>query len=159
MNKNISQPSKLPHWTKPYLNLPNYLKEHQKISTLQTTLLNKIKSQLSKLPQWTKTNLHLPNYPKEQKQSQPSKLPQRSKTYLNLPNYLNEQKQISTFQTTSLNKNKSKPSKLPQRTINSCTKSTWYARRQHSYNICKDLLSHNPSMKNLNLPNYITEQV
>jgi hypothetical protein len=27
--------------------------------------------------------------------------------------------------------------------INSCAKSAWYARRQHSYNICKDFLSHN----------------
>ena len=31
--------------------------------------------------------------------------------------------------------------------INSCAKSTWYARRQHSYNICKDFLSHNSWMK------------
>jgi hypothetical protein len=34
--------------------------------------------------------------------------------------------------------------------INSCAKSAWYARCQHSYNICKDFLSHNSGMKNLN---------
>ena len=34
-----------------------------------------------------------------------------------------------------------------QKLINSCAKSTWYARRQHSYNICKDFLSHNSWMK------------
>jgi hypothetical protein len=51
------------------------------------------------------------------------------KTNLNLPNYLNEQKQISTFQTTSKNKNKSQPFKLPQ----------W-------------------TKKNLHLPNYLKEQ-
>ena len=34
--------------------------------------------------------------------------------------------------------------------INSCAKSAWYTRRQHSYNICKDFLSHNSWMKNLN---------
>ena len=39
--------------------------------------------------------------------------------------------------------------------INSCVKSAWYARRQHSYNICKDFLSHNSRMKNLNLPKSI----
>jgi hypothetical protein len=41
-------------------------------------------------------------------------------------------------------------------TINSCAKSAWYARRQHSYNICKDFLSHNSSMKNLNFTNSCT---
>ena len=40
--------------------------------------------------------------------------------------------------------------------INSCAKSAWYARRQHSYNICKDFLSHNSSMKNLNFTNSCT---
>jgi hypothetical protein len=40
--------------------------------------------------------------------------------------------------------------------INSCAKSTWYARRQHSYNICKDFLSHNSWMKNLNFTNSCT---
>ena len=40
--------------------------------------------------------------------------------------------------------------------INSCAKSAWYARRQHSYNICKDFLSHNSWMKNLNLTNSCT---
>jgi hypothetical protein len=34
--------------------------------------------------------------------------------------------------------------------INSCAKSAWYARRQHSYNICKDFLTHNSGMKNWN---------
>jgi hypothetical protein len=29
--------------------------------------------------------------------------------------------------------------------INSCAKSAWYAHRQHSYNICKDFLSHEKS--------------
>jgi hypothetical protein len=84
LNKNISQPSKLPHWTKIKLHFPNYLNEQKQISTIQTTSLNKNKSQ-------------------------PSKLPQRTKTNLNLPNYLTEQKQISTFQTTSMNKNISQP--------------------------------------------------
>jgi hypothetical protein len=42
------------------------------------------------------------------------------------------------------------------RWINSCAKSAWYARRQHSYNICKDFLSHNSSMKNLNFTNSCT---
>ena len=37
--------------------------------------------------------------------------------------------------------------------INSCAKSGWYARHQHSYNICKDFLSHNSWMKNLNFTN------
>jgi hypothetical protein len=41
-------------------------------------------------------------------------------------------------------------------TINSCAKSAWYARRQHSYNICKDFLSHNSWMKNLNFTNSCT---
>jgi hypothetical protein len=40
--------------------------------------------------------------------------------------------------------------------INSCAKSAWYARRQHSYNICKDFLSHNSWMKNLNFTNSCT---
>ena len=40
--------------------------------------------------------------------------------------------------------------------INSCTKSARYARRQHSYNICKDFLSHNSCMKNLNFTNSCT---
>jgi hypothetical protein len=40
--------------------------------------------------------------------------------------------------------------------INSCAKSAWYARRQHSYNICKDFLSHNSWMKNLNFINSCT---
>jgi hypothetical protein len=40
--------------------------------------------------------------------------------------------------------------------INSCAKSAWYARRQHSYNICKDFLSHYSWMKNLNFPNSCT---
>jgi hypothetical protein len=35
-----------------------------------------------------------------------------------------------------------------KKTINSCPKSARYARRQHSYNICKDFLSHNSWMKN-----------
>ena len=37
--------------------------------------------------------------------------------------------------------------------INSCAKSAWYARCQHSYNICKDFLSHDSWMKNLNFTN------
>ena len=41
-------------------------------------------------------------------------------------------------------------------TINSCAKSAWYACRQHSYNICKDFLSHNSWMKNLNSTNSCT---
>jgi hypothetical protein len=41
-------------------------------------------------------------------------------------------------------------------TINSCAKSAWYAHRQHSYNICKDFLSHNSWMKNLNFTNSCT---
>ena len=41
---------------------------------------------------------------------------QKQLSVLNLSNYLNEQKHISTFQTTSTNKNKSQFSKLPQRT-------------------------------------------
>ena len=40
--------------------------------------------------------------------------------------------------------------------INSCAKSAWYARRQHSYNICKDFLSHNSWMKNFNFTNSCT---
>jgi hypothetical protein len=40
--------------------------------------------------------------------------------------------------------------------INSCAKSAWYARHQHSYNICKDFLSHNSWMKNLNFTNSCT---
>jgi hypothetical protein len=40
--------------------------------------------------------------------------------------------------------------------INSCAKSAWYTRRQHSYNICKDFLSHNSWMKNLNFTNKYT---
>jgi hypothetical protein len=40
--------------------------------------------------------------------------------------------------------------------INSYAKSAWYARRQHSYNICKDFLSHNSWMKNLNFTNSCT---
>jgi hypothetical protein len=40
--------------------------------------------------------------------------------------------------------------------INSCAKSAWYARCQHSYNICKDFLSHNSWMKNLNFTNSCT---
>jgi hypothetical protein len=40
--------------------------------------------------------------------------------------------------------------------INSCAKSAWYARHQHSYNICKDFLSHNSWMKNLNFINSCT---
>ena len=39
---------------------------------------------------------------------------------------------------------------------NSCAKSAWYARRQHSYNICNDFLSHNSWMKNLNFINSCT---
>jgi hypothetical protein len=42
---------------------------------------------------------------------------QKQISVLNLSNYLNEQKHISTFQTTSTNKNKSPPSKLPQRIL------------------------------------------
>ena len=41
--------------------------------------------------------------------------------------------------------------------INSCAKSAWYARRQHWYNICKDFLSHNSWMKNLNFTNSFWE--
>ena len=40
--------------------------------------------------------------------------------------------------------------------IISCAKSTWYPHRQHSYKICKDLLSHNSWMKNLNFTNSCT---
>ena len=40
--------------------------------------------------------------------------------------------------------------------INSCAKSAWYARHQHSYNICKYFLSHNSWMKNLNFINSCT---
>jgi hypothetical protein len=43
-----------------------------------------------------------------------------------------------------------------QKLINSCAKSTWYARRQHSYNICKNFLSNNSWMKNLNFANSCT---
>ena len=46
--------------------------------------------------------------------------------------------------------------KTTTKTINSCAKSVWYARRQHSYNICKDFLSHNSWMKNLNFTNSCT---
>jgi hypothetical protein len=35
-------------------------------------------------------------------------------------------------------------------------KSAWHARRQHSYNICKDFLSHNSWMKNFNFTNSCT---
>jgi hypothetical protein len=45
---------------------------------------------------------------------------------------------------------------IPYKMINSCTKSTWYAPRQHSYNICKEFLSHNSWMKNLNFTNSCT---
>ena len=41
--------------------------------------------------------------------------------------------------------------------INSCAKSAWCARRQHSYNICKDFLSHNSWMKNLNFTKKYTD--
>ena len=41
--------------------------------------------------------------------------------------------------------------------INSCAKSAWYARRQHSYNICKDFLSHNSWMKNRNFTKKYTD--
>jgi hypothetical protein len=41
--------------------------------------------------------------------------------------------------------------------INSCAKSAWYARRQHSYNTCKDFLSHNSWMKNLNFTKKYTD--
>jgi hypothetical protein len=44
------------------------------------------------------------------------------------------------------------------RVINSCAKSAWYARRQHSYNICKDFLSHNFWMKNLNFTKKYTDR-
>ena len=42
--------------------------------------------------------------------------------------------------------------------INNCAKSAWYARRQHSYNICKDFLSHNSWMKNLNFNKKYTDR-
>ena len=42
--------------------------------------------------------------------------------------------------------------------INSCAKSAWYARHQHSYNICKDFLSHNSWMKNLNFTKKYTDR-
>ena len=42
--------------------------------------------------------------------------------------------------------------------INSCAKSSWYARRQHSYNICKDFLSHNSGMKNRNFTKKYTDR-
>jgi hypothetical protein len=42
--------------------------------------------------------------------------------------------------------------------INSCAKSSWYARRQHSYNICKDFLSHNSWMKNRNFTKKYTDR-
>ena len=42
-------------------------------------------------------------------------------------------------------------------TINSCAKSAWYARRQHSYNICIDFLSHNSRMKNRNFTKKYTD--
>jgi hypothetical protein len=38
----------------------------------------------------------------------------------------------------------------------SCAKSAWYARLQHSYNICKEFLSHDSWMKNLNFTNSCT---
>ena len=41
--------------------------------------------------------------------------------------------------------------------INSCAKSSWYARRQHSYNICKDFLSHKSGMKNRNFTKKYTD--
>jgi hypothetical protein len=48
------------------------------------------------------------------------------------------------------------PGELKTYIINSCAKSAWCARRQHSYNICKDFLSHNSWMKNLNFTNSCT---
>ena len=42
--------------------------------------------------------------------------------------------------------------------INSCAKSAWYARRQHSYNICKDFLSDNSGMKNWNFSKKYTDR-
>ena len=42
--------------------------------------------------------------------------------------------------------------------INSCAKSARYARCQHSYNICKDFLSHNSWMKNLNFTKKYTDR-
>jgi hypothetical protein len=42
--------------------------------------------------------------------------------------------------------------------INSCAKSAWYAHRQHSYNICKDFLSHNSWMKNWNFTKKYTDR-
>ena len=46
-----------------------------------------------------------------------------------------------------------------QELINSCAKSAWYARRQHSYNICKDFLSHKWTLewKNLNFTKKYTD--
>ena len=41
--------------------------------------------------------------------------------------------------------------------INSCANSAWYACRQHSYNICKDFLSHNSWMKNWNFTKKYTD--
>ena len=47
---------------------------------------------------------------------------------------------------------------ISHRVINSCAKSAWYARRQHSYNICKDFLSHNSWMKNWKFTKKYTDQ-
>jgi hypothetical protein len=42
--------------------------------------------------------------------------------------------------------------------INSCAKSAWYARHQHSYDIYKDFLSHNSWMKNRNFTKKYTDR-
>jgi hypothetical protein len=47
---------------------------------------------------------------------------------------------------------------IRHRVINSCAKSAWYARHQHSYNVCKDFLSHNSWMKNLNFTKKYTDR-